>query len=114
MGDKLGKVSDKESEQVSDKEESHNKVTRADKVHDKQTLSGQGRETQKITHSGTLPLVHWRIEELVRKIDRCLHSVRTGGEYVDGLSVSQEENTLMDSVCHRTAALAPLRRWEGW
>ena len=58
MGDKLGKVSDKESEQVSDKEESHNKVTRADKVHDKQTISGQGRETQKITHSGTLPLVH--------------------------------------------------------
>ena len=58
MGDKLGKVSDKESEQVSDKEESHNKVTRADKVHDKKTISGQGRETQKITHSGTLPLVH--------------------------------------------------------
>ena len=64
--------------------------------------------------SWRLPSVHWRIEELVRKIDRCLHSVRTGGEYVDGLSVSQEENTLMDSVCHRTAALAPLRRWEGW
>ena len=95
MGDKLGKVSDKESEQVSDKEESH-KVTRADKVHDKQTISGQGRETQKITHSGTLPLVHKEQSAAEREKGVFIEGGRTGGEYVDGLSVSQ--------------VLAPLRR----